>query len=95
MAENVSNTYNTDIYIVKSTLLGWKSKMGIINDQAASYIENFRSATNSIENYLIGTFSESYVNNVNNLMDKAIASHNEMSDVEVVLQDVVNKADSE
>ena len=88
-------TDDTDIYIVKSTLLGWKGKMATINEAAIKTVNSYRTEANAVDLYLKGNFSEDYISNANALMDEAIYSHEAMTDIEAVLQDVVNKADSE
>ncbi len=83
------------VYLVPSTLEGWKSKMALINKDAEDIIKEYRKVTNNIDNYLRGKFSNSYIEMVNSLMDEATSSHEAMKDIEVILQDVVNKAESE
>jgi conjugal transfer/entry exclusion protein len=83
------------VYLVPATLEGWKSKMATINKEAEDVIRQYRNETNQIDNYLRGKFSSSYVEMVNSLMDEAESSHEAMKDIEVILQNVVNKAESE
>ena len=86
---------NDKVYLVPSTLEGWKAKMASINKDAEDIIKEYRTETNNIDNYLRGKFSNSYIEMVNSLMDEATSSHEAMKDIEVILQDVVNKAESE
>ena len=83
------------VYLVPATLEGWKSKMATINKEAEDVIRQYRNETNQIDNYLRGKFSSSYVEMVNSLMDEAESSHEAMKDIETILQNVVNKAESE
>ncbi len=83
------------VYVVPATLEAWKTKLGTVNSEALDVIKEFREETNSIDNYLRGEFSDSYVEMVNSLMDSAINSHNSMKNIEVLIQNVVNTVEKE
>ena len=83
-------TDTSQVIVVPSTLEGWKLKMTTLNTKAIQIINSFDKEVSGLDNDIRGKFSASYIQSVAEKMEEAKAKHENMKNVETMLQTIVD-----
>ena len=85
---------NSHAYIDKSALTDWKSRMASINEEAISILNEYQTKVNQLNDYMKGNVAEGYVNDETNTIKENLAFHNNMKDLEKLIDMVIEKMSS-
>lgn len=85
---------NSHAYIDKSALTDWKSRMASINEEAISILNEYQTKVNQLNDYMKGNVAEGFVNDETNTIKENLAFHNNMKDLEKLIDMVIEKMSS-
>ena len=85
---------NSHAYIDKSALTDWKSRMASINEEAISILYEYQTKVNQLNDYMKGNVAEGFVNDETNTIKENLAFHNNMKDLEKLIDMVIEKMSS-
>lgn len=81
---------DVSVYVETTALVGWSSKMEEINSSAVEVLNKFKSTVGDLNDSWAGNSASGFLNASDTLINKAIAYHDEMANVEQFLIKVVN-----
>ena len=85
---------NSRAYIDKSALTDWKSRMASINEEAISILNEYQTKVNQLNDYMKGNVAEGFINDETNAITENLAFHNNMKDLEKLIDMVIEKMSS-
>lgn len=85
---------NSRAYIDKSALTDWKSRMASINEEAISILNEYQTKVNQLNDYMKGNVAEGFINDETNAIKENLAFHNNMKDLEKLIDMVIEKMSS-
>ena len=85
---------NSHAYIDKSALVDWKSRMASINEEAINILNEYQNKVNELNDYMKGNVAEGFINDETNAVKENIAFHNNMKDLEKLIDIVIEKMSS-
>ena len=81
---------DVSVYVETTALVGWSSKMEEINSSAVEVLNKFKTTVGDLNDSWAGNSASGFLTASEALINKTIAYHDEMANVEQFLIKVVN-----
>ena len=85
---------NSKSYIEESSLIDWKNRLSIINEDAINILKEYQTKVSELEEYMKGNVSEGFIKDETAVIKEVLLIHNNMKDLEKMLNIVIEKMNS-
>lgn len=82
---------NSHAYLEQSALVAWRSKMATLNNDAIKLLNDYQNKVNELNEYMKGNVAEGFINDETATIKENIAFHNNMKDLEKMINIVIEK----
>ena len=82
---------NSHAYVRESAMLDWKTKMATLNEEAIKLLMDYQNKVNELEEHMKGNVAEGFVRDETAAIKGNLAFHNNMKDVEKMINIVIEQ----
>lgn len=85
---------NSKAYIEESAIIDWRNRLTTLNEDSITLLNEYQNKVNELDEHMKGNVSEGFIRDETNVIKENISFHNNMKDLDKLLNTVIEKMNS-
>ena len=85
---------NSKAYIEESAIIDWRNRLTTLNEDSITLLNEYQNKVNELDEHMKGNVSEGFIRDETKVIKENISFHNNMKDLDKLLNTVIEKMNS-